>query len=875
MTTAQEAAVVTATSDEVRQRIELEKRQQELESLGFEEGRKRFREQHEKALREGAGSRALAIRKFFTEGVDRLEEALVFFVKQYEGKRGRPHHLVRWVQELSPATVAYITLVDLFDGIAQRRIFRTSANDLAIRLEDEARYRKFEKEAPELFQYRQKKLKRTSSVRHKKAALNQSMQWAKVEDEELRMSPAERLYVGVKLIELAVNATGLFEIKTIKGMGRAGVMAVVKDGKGELHSVKRKGFTTDKYLIASPEGMDWISKRTELLELLFPIAGPMVVPPKPWAPGGIRGGYKYQLRGKYPLVRRVSRHTQAECTDRATTVVYSALNALQETRWQVNRKVLAVVEELWLAGRGRAGLPTALQPPQPLNSGSYAALPQDEQRKVRAQRAKAMEEYRLSQGQVSKMAGTITAAKRVQNMPAIYFPYSLDFRGRLYSLSAYLNPQGDDVCRGLLTFADKKPLGEQGDYWLCVHGANSIDEMDGIKVSKLTLNERVEFIYERHERLMNAASDPRTFDWWMELENPWQVLAFCFEYAAMQEWAYAGNRIEDFLSSLPVMMDGSCNGAQHYAAMFRDEVGGAAVNLMPAARPSDLYANVAGRLQDLVTEEAAAGDEMAILWNKSGLISRGLVKQPVMTHFYGSKAYGFRLQLANKLRQSVGKNALGTRTIEGRDGQPREVDATPAACAWLAERLSQALSQEVRCAHEGMLWLQDRSTRITSQNKAVEWTVPITNFFVRQEYVASEQKRIKTALFGSWCKLSYYLPTSKILPRKQRNGVSPNVIHSLDAAALMLMAESAVTQGVTHIAAVHDSFGTHAADTQVMRSVTRQAFVRLYSQDVAGELERQFMAQVGEVKEGEELVPVPAKGKLDLSGVYASDYFFA
>lgn len=40
-----------------------------------------------------------------------------------------------------------------------------------------------------------------------------------------------------------------------------------------------------------------------------------------------------------------------------------------------------------------------------------------------------------------------------------------------------------------------------------------------------------------------------------------------------------------FRSRLPVQMDGSCNGLQHYAALSRDAPGAHAVNLLPVDRP--------------------------------------------------------------------------------------------------------------------------------------------------------------------------------------------------------------------------------------------------------------------------------------------------
>lgn len=44
-----------------------------------------------------------------------------------------------------------------------------------------------------------------------------------------------------------------------------------------------------------------------------------------------------------------------------------------------------------------------------------------------------------------------------------------------------------------------------------------------------------------------------------------------------------------YVSHLPVHMDGSCNGLQHYAALGRDEAGGKAVNLLPSDKPQDVY----------------------------------------------------------------------------------------------------------------------------------------------------------------------------------------------------------------------------------------------------------------------------------------------
>lgn len=842
----------------------LELRQRELEALGFEEGRQRFRAAHHEAMRKGAAARAVAVRKFFVEGVDRLEQALIYFQETQMGGRGRPHSLEKWMDKLGPATLAYLTMVELIDGIAAKRVFRQTCEAIAVRVQDEARYQRFQQKAKGLYEYKREKLKRTANKRHKKAAMDQAIRFADIDDADLLMVRGERLLIGVRLVELAIESTGLFHVETF-------TRRTARNQQGLTQ------MATDKYILATPEALEWITKRAELLEILFPVAGPMVVPPAQWGPNGQRGGYKYQLKGKYALIRKVSKATLKQTEKAAGLLVYDAMNGLQETRWHINNDVLSVVDELVMRGGGRAGIPAFREPPRAINTTAYAALDKEAQRKARQQRAQAMEAYRTYQGAATKVAGVVVAAKRVIDAEAIYFPYSLDFRGRLYSLSAYLNPQGDDMCRGLLHFADRKPLGHDGAYWLAVHGANVIDEMDGIKVSKLTLDERVRFVNDNSERLILAANDPISNGWWMELENPWQVLAFCFEWRAYRDHVSQGGEGESFRSSLPVMLDGSCNGAQHFAAMFRDEEGGAAVNLVPGVQPNDLYDRVAKRALEVVERKAAEGEEMAILWNKSGLISRKLVKRPTMTYFYGSKKFGFKKQISLQIT-TVARGVFGQKEVVGDDGTLKVVDRAGYACAWLADVLVDVLADVVQSAHAGMLWFHNRATMIAKRNKTVEWEVPFTHFFVRQEYMKMKRKQIVTTLHGTLCKPSYYTATGKVEPLRQKNGVSPNVIHSLDAAALMLMVKQALTDGVTHIAAIHDSFGTHAADTATMRSATRHGFVKLYSHDVAADLEEQLKAQIiGELsdKEKEQWVDMPERGNLDLSGVLVADYFFA
>ena len=63
------------------------------------------------------------------------------------------------------------------------------------------------------------------------------------------------------------------------------------------------------------------------------------------------------------------------------------------------------------------------------------------------------------------------------------------------------------------------------------------------------------------------------------------MLAACMEVRGALAWHDAWGSTATYPSRLPVQIDGSCNGLQHYAALGRDAPGGAAVNLEPFDRP--------------------------------------------------------------------------------------------------------------------------------------------------------------------------------------------------------------------------------------------------------------------------------------------------
>lgn len=750
-----------------------------------------------------------------------------------DGRPGPMAGLAKFVSQLDAQDVAFLTARAALRAfshvgapVTQAALALTKEIELATSGEA------LRKADPKGFKRLQTKVAKSPFPGKRYVLVRKAMEAAKVE--RISWDLSSRARVGRLLLELCAEASGLFEIV-----------------------LETKGVKTTAVLKTSVENLAALDQRINRSALDAPMYLPMVVPPREWS-NPWNGGYLDRTALRLKIVNGKGGTCRAyleELKNQPMPLVYRALNAVQATPWRINTRVFNTLRQAWDGDLPLVGLPPRDLLPLPVAPWGEGLAPTEEARKAYGAALGAT--YERNENAIADrriVQSKLWIAEKFAAFDRFYFPHVLDWRGRLYPVPTHVNPQGDDTGRALLEFADAVALGEDGAFWLAVHGANTYG------IDKVPYQERADWVDAHTAEIVACAADPLSNRFWQDAGDPWLFLAFAFEYAALVKWVEGGEDQQRFLSRLPVSWDGSCNGLQNFSAMLRDPVGGKATNLLPTDSPADIYAEVAKVASARIEADAAAGEVNAVYW--LGKVDRKVAKRPTMTMPYGSGKYGFRDQTRAMLKDY--KRQHGVNLVHGDEFL---------CSAYLGNVLYDSLGSVVVAARSAMDWLKAVSQVASQESLPIWWTTP-SGFLARQEYKELLGKRIQLTLNGREVTFILEVEGDRLDKRKQAQGISPNFVHSLDAAHLHRTVAMAVDNGMTSFAMVHDSYGTHAAHAAKLHAVLRESFIEQYSAHTLQEFRDEIAAQLSE-KLRAKLPPVPPMGTLELDQVRFSDYFFA
>lgn len=806
--------------------------QLELERHMRERGADNYEKAQAAAEQQGRGAETQYARKLMREFMLPLIEALDTFINERKaGMRGK----IRPLLSQCPSEKAmYMAMQALFNHFTMEAPVAFLAAKIGRMVEDEIRFTKFQELYKEYYDEIKRDFARkgTKDYRYMHRVLTHKAN--EHTDHWVEWSQAERCEVGMKLLDIILQNTDL--IQKIQFFER---------GK------------TRTLIAPTPAAKEWIDKHSDVSRFMWPDKMPCIIPPDDWTDLYQGGYYSPELRSATPFLKTQNKRHKKFVLDSDLAPAMAAVNTLQAVPWEVNHEVLDVMRIAWAKGLS-IGMPSSQPlevPPCPIAGLEKDNLTEAQQEAFTDWKHEAAEIHTQERERVSKsyqVSRILRLASKYSKHPAFYYVWYADFRGRLYSATAGFSPQGPDLGKGLLRFRNAKRVGERGWYWLRVHGANRFG------YDKVTYDDRVKWVDENREHFVRAANDPiGNTDVWGSADKPWQFLAFLFEYRDALALEALGHSVEDFMSRLPIGLDGSCNGLQNFSAMLRDSVGGKATNLVPSDLPADIYSEVARVCTEKLRN--VQDDPMARRWLDfcaaygKGSIPRSMAKRPVMTLPYGATR--------QSCTQYIFESLLDT-DREFFEGNFK------AAC-WLTPYLWESIGDVVIAARSAMDWLQKCAGQVSKANVPVYWKAH-DGFPAYQGTVKIKTFQIETQLAGRF-QLKIGKFTDDMDSNKQRLGVAPNFVHSCDSAHMREVIRRAKDHGIVDLAMIHDDYGTHAADTDTLHQIIREAFVDIYEEfDPLA----QFSDMNADTDNVYQLPAMPTKGSLDIRQVLDSRYFF-
>ena len=663
----------------------------------------------------------------------------------------------------------------------------------------------------------------------------------------------------VKLKGLATETDYTKERMILSEMRKTGVLASEWSSRITVEVGMVALSMMEEYIgMVSPteEMSEWLKTSYELTAANTFIYEPMITEPIDWTTT-YDGGYtleEYQDKGLF--VNSKGRYKTLQYHH--VSEMFDAVNHLQSTAWRVNTEVLDIITELWNNNSEIADLPNRdfiPEPDKPLNTLSEKArkksiheLTPEEQGVKRTwatyyQKVKAIRiQNNINISKRFKVHDNISTANKFCQYKQIYFPHHLDF----------INPQGDDMSKGLLMFSEAKPIvNKEQEKYFYTHGAN----MFGVKGS---YGMRVEWVQRNKEWLMRMADEPLIHTGWADASNPFQFLAWLLEYKDYERYGVS------HLSRLPIAMDGSCNGIQIMSLILNDNIMGEKTNCLPTKSPNDIYQEVADSVRDKLKSNPDR-DSLKVL-KAEGVqipkIDRKLLKKAVMSVPYGGNYYTVFDSIYSYSLEFLASTNLSARRYK----QTRTMATKIATVAW--ESIQELLPQALELSK----YLKEKAKAVILSGKEITWHSPI-GFRVSQGYKETIRRRITTAIGTNVRRAAHYgEEQDSFSVVKNLNGIVPNYIHSIDSSIMLMTTNLMKEQEINNLSMVHDSFATHAMDAPKLASGLRKIYLKVFSKNLIDMFDMDMQSCYPEIQESQTQLK---RGALDINQLTKSLYLFS
>ena len=823
------------TTNNIKTTNELEQIEDKRQTAMIVEGRSRYNRSEKKNREKGRNSVTPPFIYVQKQLLIPLSEAIENFVKHEYKNAGRRHTAAEPLRDLDDAKkVSLITLKIVIDCIASNKTLAQTGVQVGSMIELELQNKIFKAKEPHLHTVVLRDLlKRTSNVKHRKRVFSHTLNKYKIEVESWDLK--KQALVGLKLIDLCIKGTGLCNLK------------LVREGKHK----------TVNYLVLNEKIENKIKENSFQCSVLTPYYKAMVIPPKSYSTP-FNGGFHNEYLTKQPLIKTHNFTYLHTLDNKKLKDFYDAVNHLQSVPFKIDREMFELFKEIWDNNLRLGKFPDreSLLNEKGKPKGVYRDPAVDTDVKIRIKYKRDLNRvYNDEIARKSKVLNTLVSidlAIEYLEFERIYFAMFADTRGRLYPVGTTITYQTDQKIKSLIGFANTEPLGERGKYWLFVHASNTWGH------DKVSFDDRYKFTEEKFDEFISYADAPLDNKAWNFADKPMEFLSACYHLKKFKEQGL------DYQCNLPVSMDATCSGLQILSILMRDEKTARKVNVLPSDVPQDIYTSVSDLVNTETNIQAGGGAKEANRWLQFG-INRKIVKRNIMTYVYSLKQYGARQQIFDEYKSICEFNPKKKVLADDGFGD----------CRWLAKIVWDKMEEEVELEAQLMKWFQECAKLFAKANLTMKWTTPM-NFPVEMDYRYDVPFQVKTTIAGSLIYTTYRREINKKNSRKYSSSISPNIVHSLDAAIVQgvaLYCKNA-DEPISNLLMVHDSFATTPNRIDQLNKIIRKVVIDLFSEDYLEILYKDWEAQLPEPYKSR-LTSPPERGNLDINEIANSSYFFS
>jgi hypothetical protein len=472
----------------------------------------------------------------------------------------------------------------------------------------------------------------------------------------------------------------------------------------------------------------------------------------------------------------------------------------------------------------------------------------------------------------------LALADTFENAIEFFIPVRIDYRGRIYCITDYLNYQSTELAKALLLFSKGEKFSKTNKkaiQYMKIFGANCF----GNKLDKQSANDRIKWIDDNLDNILNFENGILI----EKAESKLLFIAFCFEYRKIISTQY--DEHDYYITHLPIQLDATCNGYQHISMLGMDIDLADKLNIKNSTWddvPDDFYTLISlyikGYLKKELNKPLISFEKKEVYERLYDLeIQRKILKKCIMTIPYSTTTvqgikYLREFFEFDEVETSLKNPHLNSNNInidlieindminpenlkdsyikENNEQLPGHEYKNNKTTYWFKYKENPNIKLELNDFKELYFilkivlydvapslnliteYLKSIAKICIKANTFIPWILP-TGLIIRQSYTNLKEVRISPFNYSKYTFVLKTKQLNKIDSKKNIRALMPNLIHSLDSASLSLLIEKyfcSYENNVKNIFAIHDCFATTCNNIDFVIETLKLIYISIYSE---------------------------------------------